>query len=147
MTGIKEAVLSYDIACQYSRKFSSRFANSPFLRMPNISIKFLIPKFHLPAHKTDCHYRYSFNYEKKVGRTDGEAIERFWSSHNHLSGSTMKMTQASRKDTLNFHFNDHNWQKISKIGKQLTIFEVCLNFSRYSSQGAFIERAGAAHPP
>lgn len=117
MSKIKEVILSYDIACQYQRNFHTRFANSPFLHRPDISLIFLIPKFHLPAHKIDCHYQYSFNYERNVGRTDGEAIERFWSTHNFLSGSTMRMTPGSRADTLNFHFNDWNWKKTCKMGE------------------------------
>jgi Kyakuja-Dileera-Zisupton transposase len=119
MVGIADVVLSYDIACQYSRNFRSRFLLWPAILLlpPHLSILFLIPKFHLPVHKEECRYNYSFNYTKKVGRTDGEAIERFWGTHNHLSGSTMKMTPGSRLDTLNFHFNDWNWRKSCKMGK------------------------------
>ncbi|KAG8820531.1 hypothetical protein FRC17_010124, partial [Serendipita sp. 399] len=122
MIGILEVVLSYDIACQYQRNFQARFERlSAFLLLPiQLIILFLIPKFHLPAHKTECRYRYSLNYCKKVGRTDGEAIERFWSSHNHLSGSTMRMTPGARMDTLNFHFNDWNWRKTVKMGSTLS---------------------------
>ncbi|KIM27650.1 hypothetical protein M408DRAFT_24310 [Serendipita vermifera MAFF 305830] len=121
IVGIAEVLLSYDIACQYSRNFSKRFDEFPMiLLIPlHLTILFLIPKFHLPVHKEECRYNYSFNYTKKVGRTDGEAIERFWSTHNHLSGSTMRMTPGSRLDTLNFHFNDWNWRKCCKMGSTL----------------------------
>jgi Kyakuja-Dileera-Zisupton transposase len=118
MAGICEVVISYDIACQYVRNFEARFNRMPtILLLPlQLFIIFLIPKFHLPVHKEECRYKYSFNYMKKVGRTDGEAIERFWSSQNHLSGSTMRMTPGARLDTLNFHFNDWNWRKTCKMG-------------------------------
>jgi hypothetical protein len=109
MRNIREIVLSYDIACQYSRHFNDRFAASPQLEVPGCCIIFAVPKFHLPAHKEDCRYVYSFNYLKNVGRTDGEAIERFWSPHNHLSGSTSRMTPEGQLDTLNAHFSDWNW--------------------------------------
>jgi hypothetical protein len=123
MIGICEVIISYDIACQYMRNFQARFRQLPaILLLPlHLSIIFLIPKFHLPVHKEACRYSYSFNYTKKVGRTDGEAIERFWGSHNHLSGSTMRMTPGSRMDTLNFHFNDWNWRKTCKMGKLSTL--------------------------
>jgi len=123
MIGICEVILSYDIACQYMRNFQTRFQQIPaILLLPlHLTIIFLIPKFHLPVHKETCRYSYSFNYAKKVGRTDGEAIERFWGSHNHLSGSTMRMTPGSRMDTLNLHFNDWNWRKTCKMGGPLTL--------------------------
>jgi Kyakuja-Dileera-Zisupton transposase len=117
MRPLKEAVISYDIACQYSRKFEERFAASPALEVPNCSLIFAVPKFHLPAHKDACRYLYSFNYLKNVGRTDGEAIERFWSRHNFLSGSTRKMSPETRLDTLNAHFSDWNWRKLCGMGE------------------------------
>ena len=119
MVGIVEVIISYDIACQYSRNFRNRFDQLPaILLIPlHLVILFLIPKFHLPVHKEDCRFNYSFNFTKNVGRTDGEAIERLWSNLNHLSGSTMKMTRGSRMDALNFHLNDWNWKKTCKMGK------------------------------
>jgi len=124
MVGIAEVLISYDIACQYSRNFQTRFLQLPaFLLVPlHLLILFLIPKFHLPVHKEECRYNFSFNYTKQVGRTDGEGIERFWGAHNHLSGSTMRMTPGSRLDTLNFHFNDWNWRKLCKMGQAYSIF-------------------------
>jgi hypothetical protein len=116
MQGLQEIVFSYDIACQYSRRFFDRFRASPALSAPNCALIFAIPKFHLPAHKEDCRYFYSFNYLKNVGRTDGEAIERFWSRHNFLSGSTMRMAPEARLDTLDSHFADWNWQKALRMG-------------------------------
>jgi Kyakuja-Dileera-Zisupton transposase len=116
MQGLQEIVFSYDIACQYSRRFFARFRASPSLSAPDCALVFAIPKFHLPAHKEDCRYFYSFNYLKNVGRTDGEAIERFWSRHNFLSGSTMRMAPEARLDTLDSHFADWNWQKALRMG-------------------------------
>jgi hypothetical protein len=116
MSGLQEIVLSYDIACQYSRRFPDRFAASPFLEMPRCLLLWAVPKFHLPAHREECRYSLSFNYLKHVGRTDGEAIERLWSGHNFLSGSTMRMSPEARLDTLNAHFADWNWRKLCSMG-------------------------------
>ncbi|KDQ15239.1 hypothetical protein BOTBODRAFT_108942 [Botryobasidium botryosum FD-172 SS1] len=73
---IPHIVVSYDVACQYVKHFRKRFE----AQFPDIKdydrFEFLIPKMHLYAHKDDCHYRYSFNYTKGCGRTDGEAPER-----------------------------------------------------------------------
>jgi hypothetical protein len=125
MKNLQEIILSYDIACQYSHRFLERFMASPYLQLPACPISFAIPKFHLPAHKDGCCYFYSFNYMKKVGRTDGEAIERFWSRHNYLSGSTSRMTPEGRLDALNTHFADWNWRKLC-------------NMSRFSAQILFV---------
>jgi hypothetical protein len=128
MKGLKEIVLSYDIACQYSRNIQQRFEASPELEMPNCQILYAIPKFHLPAHVESCRYYYSFNYMKYVGRTDGEAIERLWSCHNFLSGSTSRMTPEGRLDTLNAHFADWNWRKLCRMGR---LHGVLLKASNY----------------
>lgn len=114
---LKDIIISYDIACQYSKHFLNRFINCNLLTLPTADIHWLIPKFHLPAHQEDCRHLYSFNYMKGVGRTDGEAIERFWSPHNYLSGSTSKMTYDFRMDTLNLHFSDWNMRKARHMGK------------------------------
>jgi hypothetical protein len=110
-SNLSEIVLSYDIACQYSVNFAERFRTSSSLDVPDVKITFLVPKFHLAAHKEDCRFRYSFNHQHGVGRTDGEGIERFWSTHNFLSGSTSKMSAEFRIDTLNLHFSNWNRRK------------------------------------
>jgi hypothetical protein len=116
MKNIEEIVLSYDIACQYSINWENRFHGSTFLEKPPAEVYFLIPKFHLLCHKDKCRYEYSFKYNRNVGWTDGEAIERFWSPHNHLSSSTSKMLAGFRLDTLNSHFADWNLRKTRKMG-------------------------------
>ncbi|KAG8818805.1 hypothetical protein FRC19_010305 [Serendipita sp. 401] len=115
--GLKEIVVSYDIACQYAAKFEDRFCKSAFLNTPESSVLFLIPKFHLPSHREACSFRFSFNHVKGVGRTDGEGIERLWSIQNRLSGSTSKMTPGFRQDTLNLHFMDWNASKTRRMGE------------------------------
>ncbi|CAG8651510.1 606_t:CDS:10, partial [Acaulospora colombiana] len=86
MQNLNEFVVSYDIACQFSKNFQKRVANNPeFLFLPDCDICFAIPKFHCPAHKDSCRVKFSLNYLKGVGRTDGEAIERLWATLNHLS--------------------------------------------------------------
>jgi Kyakuja-Dileera-Zisupton transposase len=116
MQNLKEIVLSYDIACQYSRNINQRFAMSTVLDMPDALLIYAVPKFHLPAHIEKCRYHFSLNYIPNVGRTDGEAIERLWSQHNFLSGSTSRMTPEARLDTINAHFADWNWRKLCGMG-------------------------------
>ena len=80
-------------------------------------IRFLVPKFHLPAHVEECNLAFSFNLTKGVGRTDGEAPERGWANINPAAQSTKEMGPGSRRDTLDDHFGDWNWKKIIKLGK------------------------------
>lgn len=80
-------------------------------------VRFLVPKFHLPAHIAACRTKFSFNYTAGVGRTDGEAPERGWNDINPLAGSTREMGPGSRRDTLDYHLGDSNWQKVITIGK------------------------------
>ncbi|KAF9017820.1 hypothetical protein BDZ89DRAFT_1140448 [Hymenopellis radicata] len=111
-----DIVLSYDIACQWRKKFGLRIAMYPeWLRPPQpaASITYLIPKFHLPAHIAPCRYLYSFNYTPGVGRTDGEAPERGWAASNGAAASTKEMGPGSRLDTLDDHFGDQNWRKFA----------------------------------
>jgi hypothetical protein len=121
-TRIKDLVVSYDIACQWSLNLSSRLEriDPSFPMVTNMNsdmeVRYMVPKFHLPAHVARCRTRYSFNYSKNVGRTDGEAPERGWAEINPLASSTKEMGPGFRRDTLDSHFGDYNWRKIIDLG-------------------------------
>ena len=119
-TTILLIVASYDIACQWSHNFrhrmSASFPESWAINSLAASIRFLIPKFHLPAHIPKCHQDYSFNYTKGVGRTDREAPESGWANLNDLAYSTQEMGPRSQQDTIEDHLGDRNWTKIVGMG-------------------------------
>ena len=96
-------------------------------------IRFLVPKFHLPAHVEACNLAYSFNLTKGVGRTDGEAPERGWANINPAAQSTKEMGPGSRRDTLDDHFGDWNWKKITKMGEPHVLLAqpLILHFIRF----------------
>ncbi|KAF8875708.1 hypothetical protein BD779DRAFT_1613396 [Infundibulicybe gibba] len=105
--GGSSTVVSYDIVCQWSVHLKKcMFALDHTFDVLNggVLIKFLVPKFHLPAHVAACRTQFSFNLTKGVGRTDGKAPE-------HGPGSC--------QDTLNFHFGDSNWRKLTGLGVTL----------------------------
>jgi hypothetical protein len=112
-------IISYDIACQWSKKFFNRLKAMPprlqFTQSP--SFQFKVPKFHLPAHKGNCHSRYSFNYTHGVGRTDGEGVERNWSWLNGAAASTSQMGPGSRSDTLDDFMGFSNYRKVTNFGE------------------------------
>ena len=117
---VMEIVISYDIACQWSKNLWNRMSSYPhWMHVDHDGGKqfhFLIPKFHLPAHVMACQTIFSFNYNCNVGRTDGEAPERGWSHINPITTSTHEMGPGSRWDTLDDHFGAWNWKKTKLMG-------------------------------
>jgi hypothetical protein len=128
---LRSVIVSYDIACQWSRKLFNRMQLFPpeFHTDPSIKFRFLVPKFHLPAHRPSCHSSYSFNFTPHVGRTDGESLERGWSNTNSLSSSTKEMGPGSRRDTLDDHFGDMNWKKTCGLGARFLF--ACAHISKH----------------
>ncbi|KAJ7578105.1 hypothetical protein C8J56DRAFT_797719 [Mycena floridula] len=121
--------LSYDIMCQYNVNFRSRMQRFPkdwSVNTGKTSFKWLIPKFHLPAHIPKCHRQFSFNFLRGCGRTEEEAVERAWSKLNPLAWSTKEMGPGSRWDTLNDHIGHSNWKKIAVHRERLDGLEYAL---------------------
>ncbi|KAG1788040.1 uncharacterized protein HD556DRAFT_1434199 [Suillus plorans] len=116
--------ISYDIACQWSTNLWQRMHRYPstihLRHHDNKTITFLVPKFHLPAHIDICQITYSHNLLKGMGRTDGEAPERGWANINPVATSTREMGPGSRRDTLDDHFGDFNWKKVTNMGVSLS---------------------------
>jgi hypothetical protein len=121
---LRKIFASYDIACQWWRKLWERMLMFPheFHVDSSVKFKFLVPKFHLPAHCPSCHTSYSFNFTPHVGQTDGEAPERGWSNTNSLGSNTKEMGPGSCRDTLDDHFGDINWKKTCRLGQLLPSF-------------------------
>ncbi|TFY54862.1 hypothetical protein EVG20_g9538 [Dentipellis fragilis] len=112
-------VISYDIACQFSKNFQKRMATFPpnFRINPALtSVMFLVPKFHLPAHGPKCQADFSFNNTEGVGRTYGEGIEANWSKTNRAALSSWEMSAGARHESLNDIFGAINWGKIVSMG-------------------------------
>ncbi|KAG2750180.1 hypothetical protein P692DRAFT_20874680 [Suillus brevipes Sb2] len=118
--------LSYDIACQWNKKLWPRMASMPprlHLDRENKLVRFFVPKFHLNAHVQSCQTAFSFNFGKNVGRTDGEAPERGWANINRVASSTKEMGPGARRDTLDDHFSDWNWKKVTMLAPSLSVWK------------------------
>lgn len=112
-------IASYDIACQFFVNFFSRIPGLPEnLRRRVPIIVPMIPKAHIVSHGHKCQSRYSFNWTKGVGRTEGEGIERNWSSLNKAAPSTREMTPSGRRETLDDFCGYMNWKKTIQFGEQ-----------------------------
>ena len=130
---LKLIVSAYDINCQYRINFYDRMQTlearlSEFLSIrkyfcPEILWISGVGKFHIPAHKVACRYEYSFNYLPGVGMTDGEAVERIWSSLNSISLRTREMASGHRHDTIN---DFHDYKNVDRTNR-LREFDVWLS--------------------
>ncbi|KAF9791850.1 hypothetical protein BJ322DRAFT_998331 [Thelephora terrestris] len=119
---VKIIKISYDIACRWSIKLRRRLEGySEDLQFPEdkFTLEFFIPKFHLPAHGSSCHTKYSFNYRPGVGRTHGENIESGWAHTNPAAVSTREMGGGARHSALDGHWGGWNWRKIVGFGPLL----------------------------
>ncbi|KAJ7763723.1 hypothetical protein B0H16DRAFT_1661737 [Mycena metata] len=108
-------ILSYDIACQYGKKFWSRMPSLPkefHISIPHDRVWFKVPNFHLPPHKKPCHSPFSFHWMWGAGRTHGETVEQNWEFTNGAAASTKMMGLGSRHSTLEDLFGFHNWRRL-----------------------------------
>ncbi|KAJ3508321.1 hypothetical protein NMY22_g16650 [Coprinellus aureogranulatus] len=119
---LKTFIISYDIACQWSKALYTRLANInkdvPLLR-PDSQTRFAVPKFHLPAHIPNCQTRFAFMFTPGAGLCDGEAPERGWADSNPLGPSTREMGPGTRRDTIDLNFGDYNWRHIMGLDASL----------------------------
>ncbi|KAK0481089.1 hypothetical protein EDD18DRAFT_1312229 [Armillaria luteobubalina] len=105
-------VTSYDIACQWSINLDKRIEIYGDHMRPQIpNSLYLVPKFHLPGHIEECQEKYCMSFHTKVGNNDGEAPERGWAVSNGVATSTCEMGPGHRREKLDQHFGDYNWQK------------------------------------
>ncbi|KAL1698469.1 hypothetical protein EV121DRAFT_284741 [Schizophyllum commune] len=112
-------LLSYDICCQYSKKFEERLKKLPSLirfKLAYAYVRFVIPKLHIHGHKLDCQLLFNLNWTWGVGRTDGEGVEHPWGFLGPLGMSLRQMGPGSAADTIDDHFGHWNWLKLIGLG-------------------------------
>ncbi|KAI9061400.1 hypothetical protein FKP32DRAFT_1576075 [Trametes sanguinea] len=107
-------LVSYDIACQWSKSILERISKFPAhaqIPIPKGSIRYVIPKLHFRSHIQVGHSPYSLNYMPGAGRTDGEGIERRWWDIQPIAASTKVMGPGQRQGVLEDHWSYANWRK------------------------------------
>jgi hypothetical protein len=107
-------IISYDIACQYSKNFWPRMEQLPAafqFVLEKARVWFKVPNFHLPPHKPPCHSPFSFHWMWGAGRTHGETVEQNWEFTNGAAASTKMMGVGTRHSTLEDLFGFHNWRR------------------------------------
>ena len=126
-TAINLLTISYNVCCQWYTNFwacQKFLPTSLQILLPNHALRPLVPKFHLQNHTENCHSRYSFNYEKGVGRTDGEGVERNWDDLGAQVASTAEMTPGNRWDTLDDCSGWLNWCKTMGLGTYRCLYRL-----------------------
>ncbi|KAJ7358563.1 hypothetical protein DFH08DRAFT_911760 [Mycena albidolilacea] len=89
-------ILSYDIACQFSKNYWSRMEGLPAEMHINVE---KVPNFHILGHKWP------------LGMTDGEDVEQNWEFTNGAAGLTKMMGPDGHHAFLEGLFVFHNWMR------------------------------------
>jgi hypothetical protein len=126
MLNVSTPVLhTYDIACQWSKNLFRRAQAMPPEVRPALTpsqVRFRLPKMHAQAHGWSCQTEYSLGFTEGAAMTDGEGIERNWSSTNTIAPTTQHMGPGHRRDTLDDVFQFHNFKKWRTLGALSLLF-------------------------
>ena len=115
--GLPQALVFYDIMCQFGVHFQERVARSRYLSLPDgLEMKKAIGLFHVHGHQDSCFARYAPNFIVGAGQVDGEVIETLWAPIDRLAGIVRGMGTAYRREILDDHMNTSNWNKMVGIG-------------------------------
>lgn len=114
--GIKDVVVTYDVACQWSKNLSSRlktYSSIPPLNLNALeSFRTAVPKFHLIGHGPPCQSRFNLAFMDGVGMTHGEGVETIWSHSTSLATWSRENGPAARRLILDNHWTGWNWSKL-----------------------------------
>ena len=110
-------VLTYDVACQWSKNLRKRIADfPPEMQIPETTkLDVAIPGWHINGHGETCRNNFNISYMEGAGRTVGEDVETVWAGTNPLAPSIREMGPVARHDTLNDHWNGWNFRKIVRF--------------------------------
>ena len=113
-TGIKEVLVVYDIACQYSVHFTERREASSVLKKISslgwdIVLTWAIGKFHLGAHIPTCYPKFSLNHKTGAGEESGETAEFVWALLNIVFTTARAQSLAHRQEHGNNAMNSRAW--------------------------------------
>lgn len=114
--GIKDVVVTYNIACQWSKNLFNRLSTYPHIPPLDLealdSFRFAVPKFHLIGHGTPCQTTFNLALMDGVGMTHGESVETIWSHSTSLATWSRENGPAARHLILDDHWTGWNWSKL-----------------------------------
>jgi hypothetical protein len=119
--GHVQALIVYDICCQWSIHFQQRVSESKFLELyDSLEITGAVGKWHLAAHIPECFPRFSLNFVEGSGELDGEILETLWSGLDEVAGMAQAMSIAHHQEVIDEYMNDSNWRKIIRMRRYLS---------------------------
>ena len=114
--GIKDVVVTYDIACQWSKNLSCRLPTYTCIAPLNLnalkSFCVAVPKFHLISHGASCQTTFNLALMDSVGMTHGEGVETIWSHSASLMTWSRENGPAACHLILDDHWTRWNWSKL-----------------------------------
>ena len=114
--GITDVVVTYDIACQWGKKFQHRlssYPSTPSLDLASLkSFRVAVPKFHLIGHGELCQTTFNLALMDHVGMTHGEGVETIWSHSTSLATWSRENGPSARHLVLDDHWTGWNWSKL-----------------------------------
>lgn len=123
--GLLRIIITYDIACQWSRNFHKRVPEYPEhmqLDLERVEVRPAVPDFHIRAHGTDCQQVFTLAFLLHSGRTIGEEVETGWAHMGLAASSIQEMRPANRRETLDDHWGGWNYQKTLTFRKSSPLF-------------------------
>jgi hypothetical protein len=134
--GLLEALVIYDIGCQWIINFLKRLYHSHHLSVPELmEIITAVGKFHLSAHIQECFVKFSLNFVHGAGQLDGEILETLWAPFNSISASARTMSMASRQQLYDDHMRDSNFKKI--VGTGMVFLDILITVHDLMTQILF----------
>ena len=119
--GIKCVLVSYNNGCQWGVNLQSQIfqysISSSFDLKSLCYWKVVVLKFHLSGHGDSCQVKYSINYVKGAGCTDGECIESGWSQSGSMAIWMRENGLNAHRAILDGHWGSLNWQKLLGLCK------------------------------
>jgi hypothetical protein len=116
-SGIREALVEYDIVCSWLVNFAKRVSDSDHLTLPEaLEIIGAVGKFHLGAHVAKCFALFSLNFVHGAGQQDGEILETLWATINKITSSIRFMSKSQQCEILDDLMRDSNWKKLVGMG-------------------------------
>jgi len=111
-----QALIIYDICCQWSLHFRQHVSESKFLELfDSLEITGAVGKWHLAAHIPECFPKFSLNFVEGTGEVDGEILEMLWSPLDEIAGLTQAMSIPHAQEVIDDHMNNSNWRKIIRM--------------------------------
>jgi Kyakuja-Dileera-Zisupton transposase len=113
-----QALIVYDVCCQWSIHFRQCVSKSEFLELyDSLEIIGAVGKWHLAAHIPECFLKFSLNFVEGAGEVKGKILETLWSGLDEVAGMVQAMSIAHHQEVIDEHMKDSNWRRIIWIHK------------------------------